>query len=72
MVFDGRYKLIKGFNAEPGAPADESPALLFDLVDDPLENNNLVDEAAHSGIKGELMERLRAWREDTDDYHRLP
>ncbi len=51
MVFDGRYKLIRGFDPAEGAPkkgspaypaADEPPPLLFDLQDDPVENNDLA------------------------------
>ena len=37
MVFDGRYKLIKGFESD-------SP-VLFDLQEDPLENNNIAAKA---------------------------
>lgn len=36
MVWDGRYKLIRGFEAEP---------LLFDLEQDPLENMNIMAKA---------------------------
>lgn len=46
MVWDGRYKLITGFDENrpgPGqAPAEVVAPLLFDLDADPLENNNLA------------------------------
>ncbi len=35
MVFDGRYKYVRGFEDQP---------LLFDLATDPGENVNLVEE----------------------------
>lgn len=47
-VFDGRYKLIKGYdpsrkrNWEKAAGA----TLLFDLVEDPRENANIANKAA--------------------------
>ena len=37
LVFDGRYKLIRGFTEEP---------LLFDLENDPFENINIVGKAS--------------------------
>ena len=57
MVFDGRYKLIRGYNPENRSwargwdqrrfvePANE-PLLLFDLEADQLENVNLIGKAA--------------------------
>jgi arylsulfatase len=50
MVFDGRYKLVRGFNPDlppKGArgPRPEPPLLLFDLKLDPQENFNLAKEA---------------------------
>ena len=59
MVFDGRYKLIRGFDlAElrvPNAGArtpmfkdtKDMPPVLFDLQDDPLENENVAARAAN-------------------------
>ncbi len=59
LVYDGRYKLITGFDTaarkkQPeAAKAAPPPDLLFDLQDDPLENTNLASS------KGEVVERLR-------------
>lgn len=47
LVFDGRYKFIHGFGP------DEAP-LLFDLQNDPLENENLAERAQSE------VERLQA------------
>lgn len=44
--------------------ADE---MLFDLVFDPHESNNLAGSPAHREILNELRERLRRWMEETDD-----
>ncbi len=45
MVWDGRYKLITGFDPEaPPAKPKKPKTLLFDLEEDPLENNNLARE----------------------------
>jgi choline-sulfatase len=54
MVYDGRYKLIRGFDPEAssqnlhkGASAAKAVApLLFDLKDDPLENVNMASKAS--------------------------
>jgi arylsulfatase A-like enzyme len=54
MVYDGRYKLIRGFDPEAssqnlhkGASAAKAVApLLFDLKDDPLENVNMAAKAS--------------------------
>jgi arylsulfatase A-like enzyme len=46
MVYDGRYKLVTGFK-----DANES-VLLFDLENDPLENNNISAESPR------IVERL--------------
>ncbi len=57
MVFDGRYKLIRGFDpAELSVPnagartpmfrdTKDMPPVLFDLQDDPLENENVAARA---------------------------
>jgi arylsulfatase len=66
MAFDGRYKLIQGFDPQArlsgeGKPLDppgsEKPApLLFDLEADPLENHNILTKA--TGPARRLMEVL--------------
>ncbi|MBL8179401.1 MAG: sulfatase-like hydrolase/transferase [Bryobacterales bacterium] len=50
MVFDGRYKLIRGFDTEPpakGKPRTEPRPMLFDLKLDPNETSNIAREAPH-------------------------
>jgi choline-sulfatase len=44
LAWDGRYKLVSGFESGKGARAEGAPAppLLFDLEADPLENTNLA------------------------------
>ena len=44
MVWDGRYKMITGFDPDSPKPnkADNPRVLLFDLENDPLENVNLA------------------------------
>jgi arylsulfatase A-like enzyme len=45
MVWDGRYKLITGFDPDSGPREPEKPrTLLFDLTEDPLENHDLTGE----------------------------
>jgi hypothetical protein len=54
MVYDGRYKLIRGFNPEAtardlhqaGALSKTVEPILFDLHDDPLENINLASKGS--------------------------
>ena len=62
MVFDGRYKLIRGYNPKGRRwmhqwdpkefikPATE-PLLLFDLEADPRENINLIPRAGNVALK---------------------
>jgi len=51
MVFDGRYKLIKGFDPDVAGPQRSAPkdapvvTVLFDLKLDPQENVNFAREA---------------------------
>ncbi len=40
---------------------------LYDLVFDPNEADNLVEDAAHAHTLGGLRERLERWMRDTDD-----
>ena len=54
MVYDGRYKLIRGFDPEAssqdlhqaGSAAKAGAPLLFDLRDDPAENVNSAAKAS--------------------------
>lgn len=54
MVYDGRYKLIRGFDPEAtardlhqaGALSKAAEPILFDLQDDPLENVNLASKGS--------------------------
>ncbi len=57
LVFDGRYKLIRGFDPanktkQKGKTALNQPVLLFDLQQDPLENINIANDAP------EIVDRL--------------
>jgi arylsulfatase A-like enzyme len=52
---DGRY--------DGGHVAEE----LYDLVEDPLEMNNLAGENAMAGVRRELAERLANWMLETGD-----
>jgi arylsulfatase A-like enzyme len=40
---------------------------LHDLLFDPAESHNLVDEPSHRGVLAELQGRLEAWMRETDD-----
>ena len=77
-----RYKLIRNFQARRLLPvpidAGNPPHLstkfvkcpvvqLFDLERDPLELNNLADDAAHAEIFAELDGKLWQWLEQMDD-----
>lgn len=43
------------------------PFELYDLREDPWEQHNLADEAAHRATRDELIRRLRRWMEETAD-----
>ena len=45
LAWDGRYKLIRGFDGQGRAGGRERSDVLFDLQDDPLENTNIVQKA---------------------------
>ncbi len=43
------------------------PVELYDLVNDPLERNNLADDPEYAAIQEKLHNQLFAWLEKTDD-----
>lgn len=58
MAWDGRYKLITGYDLDAARPNKQEkpnlPPILFDLESDPLENRNVAERAP------EHVKRLRA------------
>jgi len=44
-------------------PAEE----LYDLLADPLEQNNVIDDPAYADIAQELRRRVQTWMEETND-----
>ena len=60
MAFDGRYKLIRGFDPARRKAAESTadvPALLYDLTEDPLENTTVAARYPRH------VERLSRWLE---------
>ncbi|HUV62643.1 MAG TPA: sulfatase-like hydrolase/transferase [Sedimentisphaerales bacterium] len=62
MIRTARYKLIKNQEKDmrEGAGAYE----LYDLVNDPGEDMNLIDDPACAALVAELKARLQAWQKD--------
>jgi arylsulfatase A-like enzyme len=63
-VRDDRHKLIAYNSGGTGAEQ------LFDLEDDPMEMDDLIDSPAHTAVATQLRERLHAWRQQVDDHGR--
>ncbi len=59
MIRDERHKLNL-FHA-PGDWSGHGEGELYDLSKDPLENCNLWQDAAHAGIKSDLLDTLLSW-----------
>lgn len=59
----------KSFLMEHGLGLDtlRAPVELYDLYNDPNEQNNLAASEAHQDVLRDLSERLQAWMEKTDD-----
>lgn len=57
MVCDGRYKLIKGFDPSRGKQKNDAALMLFDLKNDPLENNDLAGK--EKDIVARMLQLLR-------------
>jgi N-sulfoglucosamine sulfohydrolase len=62
---DGPSKdlLLREGWAEREIPGEQ----LYDLVFDPNEANNLIEDRAYSSVLADLRTRLRVWMEETDD-----
>lgn len=57
------YWLRNGWEDEPLVAREE----LYDLVFDPMEHNNLANEARTSKVLVDMCNRLEAWMQHTDD-----
>ncbi len=60
-VYDGRYKLVINL-----LTSDE----LYDLKNDPLEMNNLINDDEYAKIRDELHDRILNWMNETRDPFR--
>jgi N-sulfoglucosamine sulfohydrolase len=62
---DGPSKdlLLRGGWAEREIPKEQ----LYDLLFDPNEANNLVDDPSYAAVLADLRERVETWMRDTDD-----
>ena len=58
----------KTYLAGAGLPGADRPSeMLFDLVNDPQEFDNLAGQPGHAEIQTDLAARLQSWMESTDD-----
>jgi arylsulfatase len=62
MVRTARYKLIK--NQEKNIREGDGDYELYDMVKDPGEDVNLIDDPACASVAAELKARLEAWQKD--------
>jgi arylsulfatase A-like enzyme len=62
MIRTAQHKLIK--NQEREIQEDAGEYELYNLVNDPGENVNLVDDPACASLAAELKARLQAWQKD--------
>jgi len=65
MVKDDRHKLIRNYSGANGTGVDRLQ--LFDLVEDPWETQDLIDEPALAGVVSRLAGELAGWMEQEDD-----
>jgi len=72
-VVTERYKLIHNLNHEAGNPKGRSKQKtstefeLYDLQDDPQEDNNLAGKPEFKDIQADLLNRLKRWQERVGD-----
>jgi arylsulfatase A-like enzyme len=66
MIRSNEWKLVHIAGSDPRD--GENEGLLFDLVEDPGEQNNLWDSPSHEGIKNELLLELFEWRVRTGHH----
>jgi arylsulfatase A-like enzyme len=57
------------FRSNPPRYSRDRPSLveLYDLIEDPLETNNLAGQAEVASVENELSDRLWQWMRDTND-----
>jgi hypothetical protein len=63
MVRDERYKLIRY------SVRDKKRDQLFDLLKDPFEKEDLVEQEGYEEIKSKLATALKDWQERLGDPH---
>ena len=72
-VVTERHKLIHNLNYEAGNPKGKSKQKtstefeLYDLRDDPQEDNNLAGKPEFKDIQADLLNRLKRWQERVGD-----
>jgi uncharacterized sulfatase len=73
-VVTERYKLIHNLNYEAGNPKGKSKQKtstefeLYDLRNDPQEDNNLAGKIEFRDIQADLLSRLKQWQESVGDH----
>ena len=69
---EGRRKMVRTVNwkyvHDPMGDRDE----LYDLVNDPWELTNVIDDSAHASMLAEMRLRLADWSIETEDSKPVP
>ena len=71
-VVTKQYKLLHYLNhkidAPKGSDVGKAPEFqLFDLLKDPQEKNNLIDDPQFQAVKTDMMERMQKWQKEVGD-----